>query len=100
MTEITIADIQALVGSTLIEFGAAWCPHCQNIQPYVASVLKFYPDIKHIKIEDGKGQRLGRLYSVKLWPTLILLENGKEISRLIRPTNLKQVADLLSTMAK
>jgi thioredoxin 1 len=28
---------------------------------------------------------LGRSYRVKLWPTLVLLRDGQEVGRLVRP---------------
>ena len=28
---------------------------------------------------------LGRSYRVKLWPTLVLLKDGQELARLVRP---------------
>jgi thioredoxin 1 len=65
-------------------------------QPYVSEVLKQHPEIRHIWIEDGKGQRLVRIYRVKLWPTLILLRNGVEVSRVVRPSNTEEVVALLS----
>ena len=46
--------------------------------------------------EDGAGRRLGRYFSVKLWPTLILLKNGEELGRVIRPTDVKAVQELLA----
>jgi thioredoxin 1 len=51
--------------------------------------------VRHIKIEDGKGQRLGRQYAIKLWPTLVFLKDGVELSRLIRPNNEQVISDAL-----
>lgn len=73
------------LGATLVEFGAAWCGHCQAAQASIGAAIHAYPHIHHIKIEDGKGQRLGRTYAVKLWPTLIFLQDGVEVERLVRP---------------
>jgi len=89
-------EIEALEGLTLLEFGASWCGFCKAARPYVSEVLKQHPEIRHIWIEDGKGQRLGRLYRVQLWPTLILLRNGVEIARVVRPSNTEEVVALLS----
>ena len=43
--------------------------------------------MRHIKVEDGKGRRLGRSFGVKLWPTLVLMERGTERGRVVRPGN-------------
>ncbi len=90
------ADIDQLQGFTMIEFGANWCGYCQAAQPIIAKALTNYPHIRHIKIEDGKGRRLGRSFAVKLWPTLILINNGKEIKRLVRPADAKAIIEALA----
>jgi len=46
-------------------------------------------------VEDGPGRPLGRSYRVKLWPTLILLRNGEEQARLVRPSRTEDIARLL-----
>ena len=90
------AELDALAGPVLIEFGAPWCGHCQAAQPLLAEALAAYPALPHLKIEDGPGRRLGRSFRVKLWPTLILLRNGSEIGRLVRPTASRDIAALLA----
>ena len=85
--ELSRAEIEALPGPAVVEFGASWCGHCQAAQPLLAAAFAAYPLIPHIKIEDGKGRPLGRTFRVKLWPTLIFLNNGKEVVCLVRPMN-------------
>jgi thioredoxin 1 len=94
-TQMNKADIEQLKGLTVIELGANWCSYCQAAQAIIAKALLNYPNVKHIKIEDGKGQRLGRLYIVKLWPTLIFLKDGIELTRLVRPNNEQAISDAL-----
>jgi thioredoxin 1 len=47
--------------------------------------------VRHIKIEDGRGRRLGRSFRVKLWPTLIFMRNGEEMERLVRPDDIELI---------
>lgn len=49
-----------------------------------------------MKIEDGKGRPLGRTFRVRLWPTLIFLNSGKEVARLVRPMNLIMITEALA----
>ncbi len=85
------AEIDAMKGPALLEFGAPWCPHCQAVQPLLSDTFARHPGVQHIKIEDGKGKPLGRSFQVKLWPALIFLLDGKEVARLLRPTELEPI---------
>ena len=67
-----------LPGATVVEFGTPWCGHCQRAQPLIEAALKDRADIAHVKVEDGPGQRLGRTFGVKLWPTLVFLKDGRK----------------------
>ena len=86
------SEVDATSGLLLLEFGANWCGHCQAAQPAIQSVLAKHPDLNHRKIEDGPGRPLGRSFRVKLWPTLILLKDGQEVARVIRPSDAADLA--------
>jgi thioredoxin 1 len=49
------AEIDALSAPTVLEFGTAWCGYCQGAQPLIAAAFADYPQISHIKVEDGRG---------------------------------------------
>jgi thioredoxin 1 len=83
--EPTRAQLDALAGPLVVEFGAPWCGHCAAVQPALAESLARFPDVQHIKIYDGKGQPLGRSFRVKLWPSLVFLRDGKPMLQLARP---------------
>jgi thioredoxin 1 len=92
------AEIDSLEGPAVIEFGTPWCGYCRAAQPLIAAAFANHPTIRHIKIEDGRGRPLGRSFGVKLWPTLIFLSHGKEITRLVRPTNSALISEALNTI--
>lgn len=89
------AEIDTLTGPVLIEFGAPWCGHCQAAQSLIAEALADYPELPHIKIEDGPGRRLGRSFRVKLWPTLVLVKQGEELGRVVRPGSVDEIRRVL-----
>jgi thioredoxin 1 len=80
-------DIDALKGSTVVEFGTDWCGYCQAAQPLIAAAFASHNDVRHLKFEDGSGRPLGRSFRVKLWPTLIFMKDGQEVARVVRPNN-------------
>ena len=91
----TLDEIQEVTGNVILEFGAPWCSHCQATQPIAKKILSQYPNLPHTKLYDGKGKVLGRAFKVKQWPTFILLLNGNEVDRLVRPIELSQLKRLL-----
>ena len=94
--EPTRDAIDSLEGPALLEFGAHWCGHCIAAQPLIAAALAGHPHVRHIKIEDGPGRRLGRSYRVKLWPTLVFLRDGVEQARAVRPTDAEALRSALA----
>jgi thioredoxin 1 len=89
------AELDKLEGPTLVEFGSPWCGHCRRAQPLIAEAFAEHPQVRHIKIADASGKRLGRSFGVKLWPTLVFLSDGKEVARLVRPGDAKAIRDAL-----
>lgn len=83
--EPTRAEIDTLDGPLMLEFGTDWCGHCRAAQQHIATALAAHPHVRHIRITDATGRPLGRSFNVKLWPTLIFLNGGKEIARVVRP---------------
>ncbi len=91
-------EIDALTGATVLQFGTNWCGYCARSEPHVEAAMADAPDVRHIKVEDGKGRPLGRSFAVKLWPTLIFLADGVEVARLVRPTTREAVDEELAAL--
>ena len=96
MDEPTRQEIDTSSRPTVIEFGAGWCGYCQAAQADITAALSKRPTVRHIKVEDGKGRLLGRSFKVKLWPTLVYLENGAEVGRVVRPNNVAEIEAIFS----
>ena len=92
------AEIDALQGPAVIEFGSRWCGICRTAQPAIAGALARHPAVRHFKIEDGPGRPLGRSFGVRLWPTLVFMRDGREIARLVRPRDAQAIGDALARL--
>lgn len=97
MNQPTRAEVDALTGPTVLEFGTGWCGYCRAAQPDIEAVMKNHPAVRHLKIEDGKGRPLGRSFRVKLWPTLIFLEAGVEKGRVVRPDSAAEIEAIFAS---
>lgn len=91
-------SIDALPGPTLLEFGSNTCGICAATQPRIEQALAARPQVRRVKIEDGRGRRLGRAFGVKLWPTLVFLDNGREVARLVRPQDARPIEQALADL--
>jgi len=88
------AEVEAMTGLVLLDFGTDWCGHCVVARTPVEAWLAGRDGVDHLRVEDGPGRRLGRAYRVKLWPTLVLLRDGREIARVVRPRELRDLQPL------
>ena len=95
VTEPKREEVDSLRGATLLEFGSPWCGYCRAAQPLIATALAEHAGVRHIKVADASGRRLGRSFTVKAWPTLIFLLDGEEIVRVVRPRNAQAIREAL-----
>jgi thioredoxin 1 len=91
-------EVDQLEGATLIEFGSPWCGHCRAAQPLIEQALAGRPALRHLKIADASGRRLGRSFRVKLWPTLVVVRGGEELARVVRPHDAGEISSALSKL--
>ena len=95
-TEPLRADIDALDGPTVLEFGSPWCGYCRAAQSLIASAFADHARVRHIKIADGSGRPLGRSFKITLWPTLVFLSDGREVARVVRPSDTSAIRKALA----
>ncbi|HWA38829.1 MAG TPA: thioredoxin family protein [Burkholderiales bacterium] len=98
-TEPKREEVDAMTGATLLEFGSPWCGWCRRAQPLIEEALAAHAQVRHIKVADASGRRLGRSFGVKLWPTLVFLKDGRELARSVRPAGSDEVRQGLAKIA-
>jgi thioredoxin 1 len=84
--------IAAMPGVVALDFGTNWCGYCVGAAPAIEAAVRAHPGVTHIKVEDGPGRILGRSFKVKLWPTVVVLKDGVEVGRAVRPADAAEVA--------
>ena len=96
------AEVDAMTGGTVLEFGANWCGICQAAERTIAGALSAPTaptSLRHLRIEDGPGRPLGRSFRIKLWPTLVMLQDGREVARVVRPGGTREIAEALAQLS-
>jgi thioredoxin 1 len=88
---LTRADVDAMTGPVVIEFGASWCGICGAFTPKARTAFEGHPEVNHIRVEDGPGKKLGRSFRVKLWPTFVFMKDGQVLQTSVRPTSADEV---------
>ena len=92
-------QIESLPGAAVVQFGTDWCGYCMSAEPLIERALAAHPELQRVKVADGKGRALGRFFHVKLWPTLVFLQNGREVARVVRPRSEQEIAQALARLA-
>jgi thioredoxin 1 len=90
------STVDAMPGVVAVDFGTNWCGYCNAAEHDIEDALKAYPNVTHVKAEDGPGRPLGRSFRVKLWPTVVVMKDGQEVARVVRPASAQEVKDALS----
>jgi thioredoxin 1 len=94
------AEVEALPGATVLEFGNSWCGHCRRAQPVIEQAFAGHSAVRHLRFADASHKRLGRSFKVKLWPTLVFLKDGQELARAVRPSDADELRSLLERIAQ
>lgn len=93
-----VAAVAESRGWLLLDFGTDWCGHCTAARAAVDAWIDQHDEIEHRRIEDGPGRALGRAYRVKLWPSLVLVRDGEEVARVVRPLTSHHLTPLTAAL--
>lgn len=66
----------------LVDFGAAWCGPCRQMEPALAYLSVQYKDrVKVGKVDVDESTRLAADYNIEALPTLVIFQDGAELAR-------------------
>lgn len=73
----------------LLDFWAGWCGPCQMIGPIVDEIASERQDVKVGKVNVEEQPELAAKFQVMSIPTLLVIQDGKVINRVVgaRPKN-------------
>ncbi len=97
-TTLTREEVDGMTGPVVVEFGAASCSICRGFQAQAETAFAPFDHVRHIRVEDGPGKKLGRSFRVKLWPTFIFMQDGKVLQTAVRPSE-REVSEGLAAIA-
>lgn len=67
----------------LVDFYASWCGPCRMVSPIVDEIAEERTDVKVVKINVDDEPELASRFGVMSIPTLVVINGGKEVSRLM-----------------
>ena len=81
---------------SIFKFGAEWCGPCKRLEPILDQLQKDYPDLIIRGIDIDEAPDLAAKYKIRTLPTIIILEDDIEVSRLVGLSNLSTIKDKLT----
>lgn len=84
----------------LVDFYATWCGPCKIISPIIEEVAKENPEVKFVKVDIDANQELAEKYEVVYIPTLVVIENGKEITKSVGAISKEEILNLIKWETK
>jgi thioredoxin len=84
MQEFTADNSKEILGSQgriALDFFGEWCGPCQKMLPIYTKLDKSMDDITFYKVDVDKNRDAAMQFGVRAIPTVVIIENGKEIGR-------------------
>jgi len=95
-------EIEKLIDSgtpVLLEFYADWCAPCQQTSPILEELAhQFEGKIRFVKVNVDIDSTLVEKYEVYSIPTVVIIQKGKEVSRLAGAKSKQQYLQAISLL--
>jgi len=79
----------------LLDFWAPWCGPCQMVLPLIEEIANERLDIKVGKINVDEEPELAKQFRVMSIPTLVVMEHGEIVKRVVGARGKEEILELL-----
>ena len=79
----------------LIDFWASWCGPCKMLSPVVEAVAEEVTDFKVMSCNVDDEMEVAAQFGVQSIPTLVVMKDGKEVSRSVGVIPKEQILALV-----
>lgn len=80
----------------LVDFYAGWCGPCQVLSPIIDKISTENNEVKFVRINVDDTEDIASKYGIYSIPTLVMIENGKEINRSIGLINEEELNSFIN----
>ena len=68
---------------TMVDFSATWCGPCRMLEPILGELASELPSVDFLKLDVDRSQQIAIRYGVQAVPTLLVLQHGKVVERIV-----------------
>jgi thioredoxin 1 len=95
VVDATKETFDELVGTglVLVDVWAESCRPCVVLAPHMETIVSTHPELSVVKLDASKARRQCMTLQVRGLPTLLLYQNGQEVSRITDPNLVAEQVD-------
>ena len=84
------------LGIKIIIVSAVWCPACLIMHPRYEEIKKMFPNFEYVDYDYDLDEEVVEQYNIgTTLPVLVILDNGKEINRIVGEKTVEQIGEVL-----